>query len=163
MDAQNAHDHRYDIADEYMEVVYKLWEGSWEDDAVVRDRGQRIFARPDKVHKIHHHGENYRVDAIHLCEPSPQRTPLLYQAGASNRGCEFAARHAEFRMRRTRDGLKAAGDAFEKAAASAFSLTEEVKTAKNDDEDSRNGAPDQENPPNHFPLPDARRALPKRA
>ncbi len=95
MDAQNAHDHRYDIADEYMEVVYKLWEGSWEDDAVVRDRDNRIFARPDKVHKIHHHGENYRVDAIHLCEPSPQRTPLLYQAGASNRGCEFAARHAE--------------------------------------------------------------------
>ena len=40
MDAQNAHDHRYDIADEYMEVVYKLWEGSWEDDAVVRDRAQ---------------------------------------------------------------------------------------------------------------------------
>jgi FMN-dependent oxidoreductase (nitrilotriacetate monooxygenase family) len=91
----DAHDHRYDIADEYMEVVYKLWEGSWEDDAVVRDRDNRIFARPDKVHKIHHHGENYRVDAIHLCEPSPQRTPLLYQAGASNRGCEFAARHAE--------------------------------------------------------------------
>ena len=95
MDAQNAHDHRYDIADEYMEVVYKLWEGSWEDDAVVRDRDNRIFARPDKVHKIHHEGENYRVDAIHLCEPSPQRTPVLYQAGASNRGCEFAARHAE--------------------------------------------------------------------
>src|ERR1700726_80961 len=94
-DKQTAHDHRYDIADEYMEVVYKLWEGSWEDDAVVRDRGKRIFARPDKVHKIHHHGENYRVDAIHLCEPSPQRTPVLYQAGASNRGCEFAARHAE--------------------------------------------------------------------
>jgi alkanesulfonate monooxygenase len=95
MDGQNAHDRRYDIADEYMEVVYKLWEGSWEDDAVVRDRSNRIFARPDKVHKIHHHGENYRVDAIHLCEPSPQRTPVLYQAGASNRGCEFAARHAE--------------------------------------------------------------------
>jgi len=95
MNAQNAHDHRYDIADEYMEVVYKLWEGSWEDDAVVRDRQNRIFAQPDKVHKIHHHGENYRLDAIHLCEPSPQRTPVLYQAGASNRGCEFAARHAE--------------------------------------------------------------------
>ena len=76
---------------------------------------------------------------------------------------EFAARHAEFRMRRTRDGLKTAGDAREEAAASAFALTEEIKTAKNDDEDSQKGAPDQENPPNHFPLPDARRALPKTA
>ena len=59
---------------------------------MVRDREQPHLRRPDKVHKIHHHGENYRVDAIHLCEPSPQRTPVLYQAGASNRGREFAAR-----------------------------------------------------------------------
>jgi long-chain alkane monooxygenase len=95
LDAQTAHDLRYDIADEYMEVVYKLWEGSWEDDAVVRDREQGIFAHPEKVHKIHHNGANYRVDAIHLCEPSPQRTPLLYQAGASPRGREFAGTHAE--------------------------------------------------------------------
>ena len=92
---QSGHDRRYDIADEYMEVVYKLWEGSWEDDAVVRDRSRGIFAQPGKVHRIVHQGENYRVDAIHLCEPSPQRTPVLYQAGASGRGREFAARHAE--------------------------------------------------------------------
>ena len=93
--AQSTHDLRYDIADEYMEVVYKLWEGSWEDDAVVRDRENGIFAHPEKVHKVHHHGKYYRVDAIHLCEPSPQRTPLLYQAGASARGRAFAAKHAE--------------------------------------------------------------------
>jgi FMN-dependent oxidoreductase (nitrilotriacetate monooxygenase family) len=92
---QSGHDRRYDIADEYMEVVYKLWEGSWEDDAVVRDRSRGIFAQPDKVHRIVHQSETYRVDAIHLCEPSPQRTPVLYQAGASGRGREFAARHAE--------------------------------------------------------------------
>jgi FMN-dependent oxidoreductase (nitrilotriacetate monooxygenase family) len=95
LDAQTAHDLRYDIADEYMEVVYKLWEGSWEDDAVVRDRENGIFAKPEKVHKIHHEGKYYRVDAIHLCEPSPQRTPVLYQAGASARGREFAGTHAE--------------------------------------------------------------------
>jgi len=92
---QSAHDRRYDIAEEYMEVVYKLWEGSWEDDAVLRDRRRGIFAQPEKVHRIVHQGENYHVDAIHLCEPSPQRTPLLYQAGASGRGREFAAAHAE--------------------------------------------------------------------
>jgi alkanesulfonate monooxygenase len=95
LDAQTAHDLRYDIADEYMEVVYKLWEGSWEDDAVVRDRAKGIFAHPEKVHKIHHEGQHYRVEAIHLCEPSPQRTPILYQAGASGRGRQFAAQHAE--------------------------------------------------------------------
>ncbi len=95
LDAQTAHDLRYEIADEYMEVVYKLWEGSWEDDAVVRDRENGVFARPEKVHKIHHQGKYYRVEAIHLCEPSPQRTPLLYQAGASTRGREFAGKHAE--------------------------------------------------------------------
>jgi len=95
LDAQSAHDMRYEVADEYMEVVYKLWEGSWEDDAVIRDRQKRVFARPEKIHRIEHNGENFRVNAFHLSEPSPQRTPVLYQAGASNRGCEFAARHAE--------------------------------------------------------------------
>src|SRR5271168_3788526 len=77
-DKQTAHDDRYDVADEYMEVVYKLWEGSWEDDAVLRDRARSRFADPAKVHRIRHEGNNYRVDAIHLSEPSPQRTPVLY-------------------------------------------------------------------------------------
>ena len=94
-DKQTAHDDRYDVAEEYMEVVYKLWEGSWEDDAAVRDRARGIFADPAKVHRVVHHGENYKVDAIHLSEPSPQRTPLLYQAGTSPRGRQFAAQHAE--------------------------------------------------------------------
>ena len=89
------HDRRYDRADEYLEVLYKLWEGSWEDDAVVRDRQGRVYARPDKVHAIRHHGEFFDVDGYHLSEPSPQRTPLLFQAGASSRGLAFAARHAE--------------------------------------------------------------------
>jgi FMN-dependent oxidoreductase (nitrilotriacetate monooxygenase family) len=92
---QTAHDDRYDIADEYMEVAYKLWEGSWEDDAVLRDRFSGIFTDPAKVHRVQHQGRNYRLDAIHLSEPSPQRTPVLYQAGTSPRGRQFAARHAE--------------------------------------------------------------------
>ncbi len=92
---QTAHDDRYDIADEYMELVYKLWEGSWEDDAVLRDTVSGIFADPAKIHSVHHQGNNYRLDAIHLCEPSPQRTPVLYQAGTSPRGRQFAAEHAE--------------------------------------------------------------------
>jgi FMN-dependent oxidoreductase (nitrilotriacetate monooxygenase family) len=92
---QAGHDERYDIADEYMEVVYKLWEGSWEDGAVLRDRATGRFADPDRVHRIAHDGKYFRMEATHLCEPSPQRTPLLYQAGASTRGRQFAASHAE--------------------------------------------------------------------
>ena len=94
-DKQTAHDDRYDIADEYMELVYKLWEGSWEDGAVLRDRARGIFADPAKVHPVSHEGKNYRLNAIHLSEPSPQRTPVLYQAGTSPRGRQFAAQHAE--------------------------------------------------------------------
>ncbi|MFL5132282.1 MAG: LLM class flavin-dependent oxidoreductase [Microvirga sp.] len=89
------HDHRYDIADDYLDVLYKLWEGSWDDDAVIRDRTQGIYARPEKVRSIKHDGPYYQIDAVHLSEPSPQRTPVLYQAGSSTRGREFAAKHAE--------------------------------------------------------------------
>ena len=83
---QVEHDRRYDQADEYLEVLYKLWEGSWEDDAVLNDPVQRIYAQPEKVHKVKHAGEFYQVEGYHLCEPSPQRTPVLFQAGSSDRG-----------------------------------------------------------------------------
>ncbi|MGH8419801.1 MAG: LLM class flavin-dependent oxidoreductase [Pseudomonas sp.] len=92
---QIEHDRRYDQADEYLEVLYKLWEGSWEDDAVIDDRQARIYARPEKVHYVRHHGEFYQVEGYHLCEPSPQRTPVLFQAGSSDRGLQFAGSNAE--------------------------------------------------------------------
>ena len=90
-----AHDDRYDMADDYMEVVYRLWESSWEDGAVLRDKQTGVYADPAKLHRARHEGPHYRVDALHLSEPSPQRTPVLYQAGASDRGRRFAATHAE--------------------------------------------------------------------
>jgi FMN-dependent oxidoreductase (nitrilotriacetate monooxygenase family) len=92
---QIEHDRRYDQADEYLEVLYKLWEGSWEDDAVIEDRQARIYAQPDKVHYVRHSGEFYQVEGYHLCEPSPQRTPVLFQAGSSERGLQFAGSNAE--------------------------------------------------------------------
>ena len=92
---QVEHDTRYDIADDYMTLVYKLWEGSWQDDAVIVDRESGVFADPARVHRIHHEGPYFQLDAIHLCEPSPQRTPVIFQAGASPRGQTFAGRHAE--------------------------------------------------------------------
>ncbi len=89
------HAERYDLADEYLDVTYKLWEGSWEDDAVLRDTERGIYADPAKIHPINHVGKHYNVAGPHLSEPSPQRTPLLFQAGSSTRGREFAAKHAE--------------------------------------------------------------------
>ncbi|MFE2003806.1 LLM class flavin-dependent oxidoreductase [Pseudomonas guariconensis] len=92
---QPEHDRRYDQADEYLQVLYKLLEGSWDDDAVVADRERRVYAEPGKVRKVQHQGEFYKVEGYHLCEPSPQRTPVLFQAGSSPRGLAFAGQHAE--------------------------------------------------------------------
>jgi alkanesulfonate monooxygenase len=92
---QTAHDDRYEIADDFMSVVYKLWEGSWADDAVVRDADGGVFTRPDRVRPVRHESPWHRMDAVHLSEPSPQRTPVIYQAGTSPAGRGFAGRHAE--------------------------------------------------------------------
>ncbi|WP_434994254.1 LLM class flavin-dependent oxidoreductase [Arthrobacter sp. Ld5] len=89
------HDHRYAIADEYLEVLYKLWEGSWDDDAVIEDRERRVYTDPAKVRYINHRGPHFSVAGPHLSAPSLQRTPVLFQAGSSAAGKAFAARHAE--------------------------------------------------------------------
>ncbi len=94
-DDQMEHDARYDHAEEYLDVVYKLLEGSWEDDAVVADKSTGIFTDPEKVHRIEHEGTYFKTPGIGVVEPSPQRTPVIYQAGASTRGRAFAGKHAE--------------------------------------------------------------------
>ncbi|MBN9757101.1 flavin-dependent oxidoreductase [Pseudonocardia sp. Ae406_Ps2] len=95
LEKQVPHDRRYDVADEFMEVCYQLWEASWDDDAVLLDRDKGVYTDPAKVRPIGHHGEFFDVPGIGLTEPSPQRTPTIFQAGASARGTTFAARHAE--------------------------------------------------------------------
>ena len=94
-DRQIPHDERYAIAQEFVEVTYKLWEGSWESDAVLRDRVSGVYTDAAKVHAIGHDGKYFTVPGAHLVEPSPQRTPVLFQAGTSPAGREFAARNAE--------------------------------------------------------------------
>lgn len=89
------HDERYAWADEYVDVTYKLWEGSWEEDALLQDREAGIHADYGKVHRVNHEGLRYKVEGPHLVSPSPQRTPLLFQAGASEAGRTFAAKNAE--------------------------------------------------------------------
>ncbi|PSS50195.1 LLM class flavin-dependent oxidoreductase [Pseudomonas sp. BBP2017] len=129
LEQQAEHDRRYDQADEYMQVLYKLLEGSWEDGAVTNDRQQRVYARPDKVHKVQHQGEFYRVEGYHLCEPSPQRTPVLFQAGSSERGLGFAGNHAEcvFISGQTKAGTRAQVDKVRAAAMAAGRDPEAIK------------------------------------
>ncbi|MGX1567399.1 LLM class flavin-dependent oxidoreductase [Streptomyces sp. NPDC055506] len=92
---QVGHDDRYEVAEEFLEVCYKLWEYSWDDDAVVRDRERGVFTDPGRIRDIAHKGRHFTVPGVFLSEPSPQRTPVVFQAGASPRGRAFAARHGE--------------------------------------------------------------------
>jgi long-chain alkane monooxygenase len=94
-DGQIVHDERYERAEEYLEVCYQLWEGSWEDGAVLRERERGVFTDPAKVHYIDHAGKYSTVAGPHLCEPSPQRTPVIFQATGSPRGKLLAGQHAE--------------------------------------------------------------------
>jgi long-chain alkane monooxygenase len=94
LDRQYPHDHRYDLADEYIELVTRLWE-SWEADAVVLDQEKEIFADPNKVHPIHFEGKYYRSRGPLAAPRSPQGRPVVCQAGGSPRGRTFAARWAE--------------------------------------------------------------------
>jgi long-chain alkane monooxygenase len=94
-DDVDLHGSRYVRGQEYVDVVYKLLEGSWDDDAVVRDQPRRVYADPSRVHDIQHKDDYYSVPGINLVEPSPQRLPLLFQAGSSDDGRSFAALNAE--------------------------------------------------------------------
>lgn len=116
LDAQIPHDERYDRAEEFMDVVYKLWERAVDDGAVVADAASNTFVDPGGVRGIAHDGAAYRVPGPALVGPSPQRTPLLFQAGASARGRAFAGKHAEAvffasstpaQARKYTDGLRA--------------------------------------------------------
>lgn len=91
---QIKHDDRYDMADDFMEVVYQLWEGCWEPDALVRNKAG-VFADPKKVHRIDHDGPYFTSHGWGNAASTPQGTPVLFQAGSSGRGRQFGAKHGE--------------------------------------------------------------------
>lgn len=95
LDGEVDHDKRYEIADEYLDVLYKLWEGSWDDDAIIGDRERGVFADPAKIRPIFHDGTYFKVEGPHLPSPSRQRTPVLFSATASGAGTKFAGKHTE--------------------------------------------------------------------
>jgi FMN-dependent oxidoreductase (nitrilotriacetate monooxygenase family) len=88
------HDLRYDRADEFMEVVFGQW-ASWEDDAIVQDKASGLFARPEKVHRLDHHGRFFRSRGPFTVPRSPQGRPVIIQAGQSGRGKRFGAQWGE--------------------------------------------------------------------
>jgi len=95
LDDQLPHDTRYDRAEDFMEIVYALWNRSWGDGAAVRDGARNLYTDPGRINRIDHKGAWFSLSAIHMAEPSPQRTPVLFQAGSSARGRRFGATHAE--------------------------------------------------------------------
>lgn len=90
-----SHDERYDRADEFLAVCYALWADSWNDGAVVHDGETDTVIDPDAVSRIDHEGDRFSVAGPFGCAPTPQRAPVLFQAGQSERGRAFAARYAE--------------------------------------------------------------------
>ena len=126
---QASHDIRYEIAEEYMDIMYKLWESSWEDGAVVEDRESGIFTDPSKIHKISHDGEHLQLEAIQLSEPSAQRTPVLYQAGTSSKGIAFGSKHGEC--------VFLGNPSIESVAASVTSLRKGLVAAGRDEDDAK--------------------------
>ncbi|EXJ80690.1 hypothetical protein A1O3_06974 [Capronia epimyces CBS 606.96] len=95
MDSMTPHDERYLVADEFMDVAYKLWESSWAPDSIHLDKTTGFAFDGDKIRKIEHKGRYFQLSGRSQVHPSPQRTPVLFQAGTSKAGMAFAAKHAE--------------------------------------------------------------------
>lgn len=89
------HDDRYDRADEYLRLARDYLENSWDSEALVDDAESATYADAAHLHKIEHNGTYYRSAGYFSVDPSPQRTPVIFQAGTSGRGKDFAASNAE--------------------------------------------------------------------
>jgi FMN-dependent oxidoreductase (nitrilotriacetate monooxygenase family) len=123
------HSERYDQAEEFLEVSYRLFEESWGDNAVIGNKQQHSYADASEVKIIQHTGKYFNMTAAHACEPSPQRTPVLFQAGSSERGRDFAAKHAEgiFLKAPTMNALKEQVDDIRERARSYGRAADELK------------------------------------
>ena len=93
--AQLTHDDRYDAADDFLDTCLRYWEHSWDDDAEIRDRSAGIYADPARIRRVEVESTHQRSHGVFAVPPTPQRTPMLFQAGTSDRGRAYAARNAE--------------------------------------------------------------------
>lgn len=94
LDKQIEHDTRYDMADEYLDLVNQLWD-AWEPDAVVMDEASGEFIDPSKVKAVHFEGKYYKSRGPLNVPRSPQGRPLFIAPGGSPRGRKFSGRNAE--------------------------------------------------------------------
>lgn len=94
-DTMLAHDTRYEMAAEYVQLAAQYWENAWDDDALIADRETGAYADLSGIHRVDFDGEHYRSAGYFTAPPTPQRTPVLFQAGTSPKGRAFAAAHAE--------------------------------------------------------------------
>lgn len=118
LDGLPEHDLRYDQADEYMEVVNRLW-ASWEPGAIVNDEEGGVFADPARVHAIDFEGRWYKSRGPLNSGPPVQERPVIAQAGGSPRGRQFAAGHADTIVAAVKgvDGMRAYRDDLRARAA----------------------------------------------
>ena len=91
---QVTHADRYTRGEEFMQVVKALWD-SWATDAVIDDRVAGVYARRDRIRSINQRGGFYSVAGPLNMPRCPQGRPVLVQAGSSDTGRRFAARHAD--------------------------------------------------------------------
>jgi FMN-dependent oxidoreductase (nitrilotriacetate monooxygenase family) len=94
LDAHHEHDVRYEMADEWLDVVEALW-SSWDHDAIRLDEIHNVYADHEKVHTIDFEGRFFKCRGPLNTIPGPQRKPLICQAGSSDPGRDLAARHAD--------------------------------------------------------------------
>ena len=123
------HDERYAMAQDFLDVTYQLLEYSWDDGAVVADKATRVYADPNRVRPIAHRGPYFSVSGYFNCEPSPQRTPVIIQAGASPAGRSFAGANAEVSFLQGKDAtmLRAQVEGLRAAAVAAGGAPDSVK------------------------------------
>jgi FMN-dependent oxidoreductase (nitrilotriacetate monooxygenase family) len=114
------HDARYDYADEYMDVCYALWD-SFGEGAILKDRKAGLMADPDKIARVSHEGKYFRCHAVSPTLPSPQGRPVIFQAGSSGRGMQFAVKHAEavFAIQPNVDAMRGFTQRIDAAASAA--------------------------------------------
>ena len=114
------HDERYDYADEFMEICYRLWD-SVPPDAVAMDKAKPLFADPGRVKPVDFQGRYLSCKAVAPVLPAPHGRPVLMQAGSSGRGMQFAVKHAEviFGIQPHVAGMKKATAALQEAAREA--------------------------------------------
>lgn len=128
IDNHLGHDERYARAQEFLEVAYKLW-GSWERDALVQNKESGLFADPDKVHTVDHDGEFFKTRGPLTVPHSPQSRPVIFQAGSSSTGKDFAARWADaiFEIDPTKEGRRAYYDDVKSRASNFGRNPDDIK------------------------------------